>query len=116
MTLTSRVGGGRIIELVPARRCTLKPWLRPSNVLAQDTAHRFLGDGPAQQALDRQMDVCRAHGIGLLKRLNDSPLHDPVAEPASLWLRLRTLDRLQRLARQSLEHGLQGCGGVCTVS
>jgi hypothetical protein len=63
------------------------------------------------------MDVCDMRwASGGRQNLDDSSLHDAIAKPARLWLRRRTLNRLQLLVRQRLEYDHQGRGGVCTAS
>jgi HNH endonuclease len=42
------------------------------------------GDDATQQTLNRQMDVCRAHGTTLRQNLDDGPLHDAIAQPPRL--------------------------------
>jgi len=103
------------MQSIAANSDPLKSRLRPSDTLTQGAAHRFLGDRTTQQTFNRQMDVCGSHDA-ICKNLDDGSLYDAIAEPARLERRRRTLNRLQRLIRQRLEHGFQGCGGVCTVS
>lgn len=122
-----------------ARARSLLAGLREPNEthlgLSRDRARgSALGDGLAEDVWE-SLSETDAAVTGLLQDLEETALlvpgidrdrisdiatnislHDAVAKPSGLWLRSRTLNRLQRLIRQRLEYGLQGCGGVCTVS
>lgn len=92
-------------EPVAASGHPLESWLLATDTSRQAPFDRVLGHGTSQQTLYGQMHFSQTHRlVGCNQRLDNGPLHHPVAEPSHHWLRD---DRLTTRLTGAVRAGVQ---------